>query len=74
MSPYDRICITAACIEIPPPLIEQLKIGGRLIVPVIEFESQNLTLLEKEKKEINRKLICEVLYVSLRGPYGVRED
>lgn len=74
MSPYDRICITAACIEIPPSLIEQLKIGGRLIAPVTEFGSQNLTLLEKEKNEINRKLICEVLYVSLRGIYGVVED
>ena len=73
-SPYDRICITAACLEIPPPLIEQLRIGGRLIAPVIEIGSQNLILLEKRKKEISQKIICEVLYVSLRGIYGLRED
>jgi len=74
MSPYDRICITAACLEIPPPLIEQLRIGGRLIAPVIEFESQNLVLLEKSEKGISRKVICEVLYVSLSGIYGVSKD
>ena len=73
-SPYDRICITAACIEIPPPLIEQLRIGGRLIAPLIEYRIQNLVLLEKDDKDIKRKTICEVLYVSLRGRYGINEE
>jgi protein-L-isoaspartate(D-aspartate) O-methyltransferase len=41
-SPYDRICITAACSEIPPPLIEQLQTGGKLIAPVIEYGVQDL--------------------------------
>ena len=74
MAPYDRICITAACIEIPPPLIEQLRIGGKLIAPVLEFGAQNLVLLEKSEEEISRKVICEVLYVSLRGIYGISKD
>jgi len=72
MSPYDRICITAACIEIPPPLIKQLTIGGRLIAPLIEHGIQNLVLLEKSEKDVREKVICEVLYVSLRGKYGVK--
>ena len=72
--PYDRICITAACLEIPPPLIEQLRIGGRLIAPVIELGTQYLVLLEKGKQKISQKKICEVLYVTLRGIYGVREN
>lgn len=71
MSPYDRICITAACIEIPPPLIEQLSLGGRLIAPMIEEGVQNLVVLEKQEKGVTRKVICEVLYVSLQGQYGV---
>lgn len=71
-SPYDRICITAACAEVPYPLIEQLKTGGRLIAPVIERGVQNLVLLEKGEKDIERRVICEVLYVPLRGKYGVR--
>jgi len=69
MSPYDRICITAACAMIPPPLIEQLKVGGRLIAPVKEYGVQDLVLFEKRDKDIKRKVICEVLYVSLRGRY-----
>jgi len=74
MSPFDSICITAACIEIPPPLIEQLRIGGRLIAPVVEQGVQNLVLLEKSEKAFRRKVICEVLYVFLRGKYGVSEE
>jgi protein-L-isoaspartate(D-aspartate) O-methyltransferase len=73
MSPYDRICITAACTELPSPLMEQLKIGGKLIAPITEYGVQNLVLFEKEEKEITRKVICEVLYVSLRGKYGAGE-
>ena len=74
MSPYDRICITAACIEIPPPLIEQLRIGGRMIAPVIEHGVQDLVLLEKSEKRIIKKVICKVLYIPLRGKYGVSEE
>lgn len=69
-APYDRVCITAACAEIPPPLFEQLRIGGRLIAPVIQGGIQNLILLEKGKKDIKRRAICEVCYVSFRGKYG----
>ncbi len=69
-APYDRICITAACPEIPPPLIEQLRVGGRLIAPVSEHGVQNLVVLEKKEEGVGREVVCEVLYVSLRGRYG----
>jgi protein-L-isoaspartate(D-aspartate) O-methyltransferase len=46
-APYDAICITAACPDVPPPLIEQLTPRGRLIAPIIEGTRQRLTLLEK---------------------------
>jgi len=68
MAPYDRICITAACIEIPPPLIEQLRIGGRLIAPVIEMGSQNLVLIEKSEKGISRKVICTITISCCKYP------
>ena len=71
-SPYDRIAITAACDEIPPPLIAQLEIGGRLIAPKLEHGRQNLLLIEKEAHGASRRTICEVLYVPLRGSYGAR--
>jgi len=69
-SPYDSIAVTAACAEIPPPLIEQLRVGGRLIAPVSREGHQYLTLLEKGAEGIQAQIICEVLYVSLRGVYG----
>ncbi len=71
--PYDRIVITAACPVIPPPLLEQLALGGKLIAPVIEEDVQNLVVFEKTKTGITRQLVCQVLYVSLRGMYGVSE-
>jgi len=70
LGPYDSIAVTAACIEIPPPLIKQLKIGGRLIAPVLEDETQDLVLLKKSRRGIEQQVICKVLYVSLRGIYG----
>jgi protein-L-isoaspartate(D-aspartate) O-methyltransferase len=73
MSPYDRICITAACSEVPLPLIGQLSIGGKLITPKIENWIQNLVLLEKEEKGVRRRIICEVLYVLLQGKYGAKK-
>jgi protein-L-isoaspartate(D-aspartate) O-methyltransferase len=73
MSPYDRICITAACTELPSPLMEQLMTGGKLIAPIMEYGIQNLVLFEKEKRGIRSKVICEVLYVFLKGKYGVGE-
>jgi hypothetical protein len=41
---------------------------------VIEHGVQNLVLLEKSEKGVGRKVICEVLYVPLRGKYGVSEE
>lgn len=69
-APYDRICITAACGEVPAPLLEQLKVGGKLIVPIEDQGVQNLTLLIKGERGMSRQLICEVLYIPLRGRYG----
>jgi protein-L-isoaspartate(D-aspartate) O-methyltransferase len=71
-APYDRICVTAACPDIPPPLIEQLAARGRLIAPVKEGTRQQLTLLEKIPAGVRREVLRDVLYVSLRGSYGGR--
>jgi protein-L-isoaspartate(D-aspartate) O-methyltransferase len=69
-APYDRICITAACREVPVPLLEQLTSGGKLIAPIEEQGVQNLTLLSKSECGMSRRVICEVLYIPLRGQYG----
>jgi len=69
-APYDRICITAACLDVPPPLTEQLEKEGRLILPIIEHGIQNLVLFEKSDGNLKREIICEVLYVRFKGMYG----
>ena len=70
LAPYDRICLTAACGVIPPPLLDQLKPDGRLIAPVLERGGQSLTLFKKQQRKVTKRFICEVLYVSLRGQYA----
>jgi protein-L-isoaspartate(D-aspartate) O-methyltransferase len=69
-SPYDRIAITAACQEIPPPLIEQLKVGGKLITPIYAGDVQMLVLLEKGPKTLKKRQLVKVLYIPLRGTHG----
>jgi protein-L-isoaspartate(D-aspartate) O-methyltransferase len=73
-APYDRICVTAACPDVPPPLIEQLAAHGRLIAPIIDRTRQRLTLLGKTVEGARRKSLADVLYVSLQGRYGVGKD
>lgn len=71
-APYDRIAVTAACHEMPPPLIAQLRPGGRAIAPLLEKNGrQILTLVTKlAEGATRRQALCEVLYVRLR----TRED
>jgi protein-L-isoaspartate(D-aspartate) O-methyltransferase len=70
LSPYDRVAVTAACPRVPPPLVEQLATGGRLVVPLLEHGIQSLVLVEKIAGGLRRHLLCEVLYIALRGAYG----
>jgi len=69
-APYDRIAITAACTEIPPPLVAQLAFAGRVIAPLVEDSVQKLTVVTKHADTTAREVLCEVLYVRLQGQYG----
>jgi protein-L-isoaspartate(D-aspartate) O-methyltransferase len=71
LQPYDRIAITAACPAIPPLLLEQLAVGGRLIAPVLADTVQQLVLVENTTDGTRQHALCTVAYVSLRGRYGV---
>jgi protein-L-isoaspartate(D-aspartate) O-methyltransferase len=67
---FDRIAITAACATVPPELIKQLSPTGRLITPLQGEQTQKLVLFEREPGGLRSKIICEVLYVPLRGVHG----
>ena len=60
--------------DVPPPLVQQLAARGRLIAPVLEGGRQRLTLLEQTVDGVRRWILADVLYVSLRGTYGVGSD
>lgn len=67
-APFDSIIITAAVNHIPPPLIKQLKDGGRLIVPLgstVYF--QTLTLMTKKKGSIDVEQLGSVSFVPMVG-------
>jgi len=70
-APFDAIVVTAAASHVPPPLIEQLKPGGRMVIPVGErFMTQTLLLLEKtEKGEVITRQFGAVRFVPLTGEH-----
>jgi len=70
-APFDAIVVTAAASHVPPPLIEQLKPGGRMVIPVGgRFMTQTLLLLEKtEKGEVITRQFGAVRFVPLTGEH-----
>ena len=73
-SPYEAIIVTAAPPCIPSPLIEQLKEGGRLVIPLGSGFGQVLTLVEKRENQLLHREICTCSFVPLVGKYGVSKD
>lgn len=68
-APFDAIIVTAAPDHVPAPLVEQLKEGGRMVIPVGESGAQKLFLLEKRGGEIKQTAVIPVKFVPL-----TRED
>jgi len=62
--PYDAIIVTAAAEFVPPPLIEQLKEKGKIVIPIgSPFMTQTLMLIEKKGKSIKTKNLLPVRFV-----------
>jgi len=72
-APYDRILVTAAAPDTPKPLIEQLKNGGILVIPVggMHFY-QTLVRVRKRDGKITEENLGGVAFVPLTGKYGHR--
>ena len=64
-APFDAIIVTCAPDHVPPVLVEQLKDGGRMIIPVGEWGDQNLYLLVKQGREVKRKAVLPVRFVPM---------
>jgi protein-L-isoaspartate(D-aspartate) O-methyltransferase len=65
-APFDAIVVTAAPDHIPAPLVEQLKPGGRMIIPLGRFE-QELIVIEKTRSGITRRSTIPVRFVPMTG-------
>lgn len=68
-APFDAIIVTAAATHIPPPLLKQLKHGGRMVIPVgAAFRVQQLMLVEKDDNgKVSSRVIAAVRFVPLTG-------
>ena len=73
MAPFDAIIVTAAAPEVPAPLVDQLKEGGRLVVPVGERFSQMLVKAVKTAHGVTRQSSIPCMFVPLIGNHGWKE-
>ncbi|NOZ52878.1 MAG: protein-L-isoaspartate(D-aspartate) O-methyltransferase [Gammaproteobacteria bacterium] len=63
--PYDGIIVTAAPVEIPQALLQQLQIGGRLVMPVGQQGKQKLVLISRTESGYERDVLNQVSFVPL---------
>jgi protein-L-isoaspartate(D-aspartate) O-methyltransferase len=69
-APYDRIIVTAAAPEVPKPLLDQLRNGGRLVIPVGDLYIQRLLIIDKVDGKVKTRYGIECVFVPLIGEYG----
>jgi protein-L-isoaspartate(D-aspartate) O-methyltransferase len=69
-APFDAIIIGAAAPGIPRPLVSQLRLGGRLVLPIGEEELQTLVRIWKERSGLREEYFGECRFVKLRGAHG----
>jgi protein-L-isoaspartate(D-aspartate) O-methyltransferase len=65
-APFDAILVTAAPDHVPEPLVQQLAEGGRMILPVGDYE-QDLVLLVKQDGQLSRRSVLPVRFVPMTG-------
>ena len=64
-APFDAIIVTCAPDEVPQPLVDQLKDGGRMVIPVGERFAQQLYLLEKKNGQLKESVTLPVRFVPM---------
>ncbi len=66
-APFDAIIVTCAPDHVPKPLVDQLKEGGRMIIPVGAYGAQELYLLEKANGQLRQGAVLPVRFVPMAG-------
>ena len=71
-APFDTVIVTCAPDHVPQPLVDQLKEGGRMIIPVGPVGEQELYVLRKKGDKVERRAVLPVRFVPMTGkPVGV---
>jgi len=70
--PFDRIIVTAACPDVPKPLLKQLKINGIMVIPIGNIYLQEMYVIKKLKGKIEKESIGSFMFVPLIGRYGFK--
>jgi protein-L-isoaspartate(D-aspartate) O-methyltransferase len=67
-APFDSILVTAAPVEVPQPLIDQLAVGGRMVIPVGKGNDQDLRVIEKRADgTLSEEDVMPILFVPMTG-------
>lgn len=72
-APFDGILVSAAAPSVPQPLVDQLAMGGRLIIPVGDRLTQELILVERIPEGIRKSFLGGVRFVDLIGKWGWKD-
>jgi protein-L-isoaspartate(D-aspartate) O-methyltransferase len=74
-APYDAIIVTAGAPQVPQPLVEQLALGGRLVIPVGDRYSQNLTRVRRTfQGDLKTEYLGGCRFVKLIGEHGWKAE
>jgi len=69
-APFEAIMVTAGSPQVPPPLVEQLAVGGRLVIPVGDQYSQNLIRVRRTPDGLKQEYLGGCRFVKLIGTHG----
>jgi len=72
-APFDGIIVTAAAPKVPQPLVDQLAMGARFVIPVGDRITQDLLLIERVPEGIRKTSLGGVRFVDLIGKWGWQE-
>ena len=69
-APFDGIVVTAGAPEAPPPLLDQLKEDGRLVIPIGDLDIQNIHIITRTRGEFEARVVDGFKFVPLIGRKG----
>ena len=72
-APFDAIMVTAGAPDLPRPLLEQLAVGGRLVIPVGDEQAQVLVQVTRHALKFEEEQLGDCRFVKLWGKFGWQE-